>query len=242
MKDQSGSKRKREARSTRTAKKRQRNKEPVITTRAQKPDISHVKSLDSSARHLLHINPQGPHENNYQAHIPAFVASGGLYLCSEYEMGATSIAAGVSKNKMAVPMLHHQAFNDTNYLPTQVHTDMQLNAAPPVLQRQVHKTSQLPCSMPGCKNLCANKCVGSYCWKCCRSTRRKCLRHKFPWPPISSRKLILICHPVTLCSLAHPLATIFGIKSYDNLKNTVNSHAKALTILKKIVSRSLSLW
>lgn len=204
-KDQSGSERKRESACTRTPKKRQKNNRPVITTRTQKPDISHVKAVDSSARHFVHANPQGngfpmhhpivgSHQNNYQAHIPydyrvaspAYVASGGSYLCFEYERASTSIAGGMSRNKMAVPIPHHHAFHAgldprlSSCLLPQVPTGRQLNTVPPVLQKQIHKTGQLACSMSGCKDMGAKNCIGSFCWKCCRSTKRKCPRHKLP--------------------------------------------------------------
>ncbi|XP_058088858.1 zinc finger CCCH domain-containing protein 62-like isoform X2 [Magnolia sinica] len=153
------------------------------------------------------IVQNGPLHNHYHAQmqfhhrdVPTTFATGrGMHPFSNYELGSTSTAAQVCPNRLTAVPTHYPVFSGINHfsdaymkssswfdprssscLQTQVDVDRQLHTVPRGVQANIHKSGPLPCLTPGCKDLGAKSCVGSFCWTCCRRTGRRCQRHKLP--------------------------------------------------------------
>ncbi|XP_077213079.1 SAP domain-containing protein isoform X2 [Tasmannia lanceolata] len=145
----------------------------------------------------LHSDYQRRMQYNHRYIMPAFNANGGTYPFSYYELGSTSTVMGVTRNQMVEPTLHHQTFSSIDHfrhpytnsnswfdprgvghLRTQANFDPQFVAIPSRIEMHERKNGSQPCSTPGCQDMGAKSCIGSFCSKCCRRTGRKCQRHK----------------------------------------------------------------
>ncbi|XP_042487069.1 uncharacterized protein LOC122067303 [Macadamia integrifolia] len=126
--------------------------------------------------------------------------SGGPCHVSNYKAGPAPDALRLAPfrpytNPMVAPALRHQEYNQrTNGFPTYADSVYQLGARnvnhfvdqgstyiQNIMGAEIYRGQRscfLHCSMPGCGDLGANGCVVSSCWKCCRRTGRKCLRHQ----------------------------------------------------------------